>query len=140
MTYSRINRADRKKELDRITWSGTSVAQIAYETLGSGQVITEVLPFGTVFEDTPFFSFGVELIEGNILVSEDFPFVTAGVSAWEQVPSLEEALLDPEKVVHYLGANVWINVASSTQYGLRWRFSFEGTTPRNVRAWRGGAP
>jgi hypothetical protein len=136
MTYNRVRRAEQRKDLDRLTWSGTSVAQVAYETIGSGQFITEVLNFGTVFEGTPFFSFGVELIEGQFLVDGDYPFVTAGVSAWEQIPSLEEALLNPTRTVHYLGANVWINVASSTQYGLRWRLSFEGITPRNVQAWR----
>lgn len=137
MTYDRVRRAEQRKSLDRLTWAGLSVAQLAYETVGAGQFITDVLDFGTVFEGVPFFSFGVELAEGQTLVEDDYPFVTAGVSAWDQKPSLEELGRDPNRTVHYLGANVWINVASSTSYTLVWRFSFEGTTPRNVQFLRG---
>lgn len=137
MTYRETKRNERRVELDRATWAGTTILQTAYETEGSGQFISEEIDFGTVFESRPFFSFGVELVEGQTLVVGDYPFVTAGVSEWVQEPDVETAAADPQQIVHYLGAYVWINVASSNPYILRFRLSFEGTASKNVEMWRG---
>jgi hypothetical protein len=137
MTYEQTKRNERRVELDRQTWAGTTVLQTAYETEGSGQFISDEISFGTVFEGRPFFSHGVELVEGQTLVAGDYPFITAGVSEWVQEPDVETAAADPQKIVHYLGAYVWINVASSSSYLLRFRLSFEGTASRNVEMWRG---
>jgi hypothetical protein len=127
-----LRRVAVKQELDRQTWATNSVAYLAYDTIGAGETVTEFLDFGTVFERPPFFSYGVELKPGYELVDNDFPFVTAGVAEWNRTESADSA-----ESLFYLGARVWIRVVSTTRYGLRFRFAFEGTTIRNVQYFRG---
>ena len=132
--YRDVRAADRRRELDRQTWAGTNIVFLTYDIVGSGELTTELLEFGTAFESIPFFSYGVEVAEGTELVSGDFPFVSAGVASW-QVTETE----DTNDVPIYLGAFVWIRVSSSTQYGLRFRFAFEGTALRNIEHFKGTA-
>lgn len=131
-TYPQVRRADTKTRLDRDTWAGPHLVVTAYDTVGSGEFNTELIEFGTVFEDAPFFAYGVELAENETLVDGDYPFVSCGVSQWE-VTKTEE---DVAGLNYYLGAYVWVNVVSSKQYRLRFRLSFEGTAMKNVEYFR----
>ena len=133
-TLGRVLLSQKKTELDRETWADTSVVVAARDTIGAGELITELIDFGTVFEEAPFFSFGVEAQEGEVLEPGDFPFVSVGVSEW-QVTKTDEG--DPNTPTYYLGAYVWINVVSRKPYRLRFRFSFEGIALRNVEYFRG---
>ena len=132
--YERVRKADRKQEFDRATWANTTQVLLAYDTIGSGELATELIDFKTVFENAPFFSYGVELQPGETLTEGDFPFVTCGISGWNTNLTEED---DPINFPVYLGAYVYINVVSSKQYRLRFRLSFEGIAMKNVEYYRG---
>lgn len=134
MTYRNIRRSERQVSLDRDTWAGTSLLIISYDTLGVGTFETELLDFGLVFEDAPFFSYGAELQPGQALTAGDYPIVNCGVKEWETTDIAENARAIP----FYLGAYVWINVTANTTYRMRFRLSFEGMTMRNAEHFRGG--
>jgi len=135
MTYSRIRRADKRRELDRLTWAGPTQVLFTYEIEGIGGFETELMSFGTVFESKPFFSYGTELQLDETLTLNDYPMVMCGVSEWEVTETDEELLTTP----YYLGSRVWIRVATARSYRLLFRLSFEGVAMRNVETWRGGA-
>lgn len=132
--YGRVRKADQKQQFDRATWADTTQILLSYDTIGSGELITELLDFKTVFEGSPFFAYGVELQPGEVLEAGDYPFVTCGISQWETTVVAED---DPAAIPMYLGAYVYINVVSSKQYGLRFRLSFEGIAMKNVEYYRG---
>jgi hypothetical protein len=133
--YKNINNAFMKTELDRQTWASQGVVVQALDIIGSGEVLTNLIDFGTVFQSAPAFAYGVELQPGETLVTGDYPFVTCGVSEWSQyAPHPELASATPL----YGGAYLWINVSSSKPYKLRFRFSFEGTIFKNVERLRNG--
>lgn len=132
MTHSRTRRALTRTDLDRESWPDTFVVVFSFDTTGVGETFTGLIDFGAVFEDPPFFTYGVELREGGVLVDGDFPFVTAGVSEWANVS-------DETETQYYSGANVWLRIAATTEYPLRFRFAFEGTAMRNVEHFRGSA-
>ena len=132
--YERVRQADLKQQFDRATWADTTQVILTYDTVGSGELVTEMLDFLTVFEGTPFFAYGVELADGETLEPGDYPFVTCGISEWETNLVDEE---ETGKTPVYLGAAVYINVVSSKQYKLRFRLSFEGIAIKNVEYHRG---
>lgn len=132
--YDRVRRADLQQQFDRATWADTTQVILAYDTIGSGELVTEMLDFKTVFEGTPFFAYGVELQPGETLEEGDYPFVSCGISEWETNLVEEE---ETGKTPVYLGAAVYINVVSSKQYKLRFRLSFEGIAVKNVEYHRG---
>jgi hypothetical protein len=132
-TYPSIRRAGQQIDLDRGTWAGESLLILSYDTVGAGVIETELLDFGLVFEGPPFFSYGVELQPGHVLVANDFPLVTAGVKEWK----ITEVEADSQATPFYLGAFLWISIEANTAYHLRFRLSFEGITMRNVEYIRG---
>lgn len=133
--YREIQKSRRRDRLDRDTWASTSVVVVSYDVEGSGTVTTEDIMFGAVFEETPFFRYGVEVKPGSTaLVEGDYPFVTAGVSNWIVNTDDEE---DQFATKYYLGANVYINVVSYTPYKLRFRLSFEGLAMKNTEFFQG---
>jgi hypothetical protein len=125
--YRGLDRAARHREVDRTGWAGSQLVLTTWDTIGSGTILTDLIPFGTVFEGQPFFSFGVELQEEETLTEADYPFVTCGVQEWQR--TAESALQRAERF--YTGATIWIAVSSFRQYRLRYRFAFEGTAMRN---------
>lgn len=132
--YQRVRQADLQQQFDRATWADTTQVILTYDTIGSGELVTEMIDFKTVFEDTPFFAYGVELQTGETLETGDYPFVSCGVSEWDtNVVEEEETVKTPL----YLGAAIYINVVSSKQYKLRFRLSFEGIAIKNVEYYRG---
>lgn len=135
--YRQVDRAGRARQLDRGTWAENTVALMVLDIEGSGEQLTDLLSFGVVFDGPPSFSYGVELIEGQSLVPSDFPFVTCGVSTWETM-QFEEAT-DGRGADYYIGAYLWVNVSSSTQYRLRFRFAFEGVAFKNPGRLTGNA-
>lgn len=130
--HSRNRRASGRQEFDRNAWADALVVVTTFDTTGFGEAQSGLIDFGTVFENPPFFSYGVELQEGGTLVDGDFPFVTAGVSEWATMDADDQV-----GVQYYTGANVWVRIASITEYPLRFRFTFEGTAMRNVEHFRG---
>ncbi len=131
-TYRRVRKADERNRLDQDTWADNRLLIIAYDTLGVGEIETELIDFGLVFEDVPFFSYGVELQPGQALVEGDFPAVMCGVREWQQT----EVEQDTRATPFYIGAFLWISIASSISYRLRFRLSFEGISMRNVEHFR----
>lgn len=132
MTYRNIRKADQRNRLDQSTWADNRLLILAYDTLGVGEIQTELIDFGLVFEDVPFFSYGVELQPGQALVEGDFPNVMCGVREWQ----LTEVERDTRAISLYIGAFLWISIASSISYRLRFRLSFEGISMRNVEHFR----
>lgn len=133
-SFERVRKADLQQQLDRGTWADTTQVVLAYDTIGSGELITEIIDFKTVFEGAPFFAYGVELQSGETLETGDYPFVSCGVAEWD-ITTVEED--DDLMVPSYLGAAIYINVVSSKQYKLRFRLSFEGIAMKNVEYHRG---
>jgi hypothetical protein len=133
MTYRNIRKAGTRTKLDRDTWAGISLLVVSYDTEGVGSTETELLDFGTVFEEPPVFSWGVEAAPGQEIFEGDYPAVSCGVIGWETT-EVEE---DSRAIPYYLGAYAWLSVASGFPYKLRFRLSFEGTTLRNVEYFRG---
>lgn len=133
--YQNIARANKKTELDKGTWASQGVVIYTLDVKGSGELLTDAIDFGTVFQSPPAFAFGVELQEGETLATGDFPFITCGVSEWNTFQPHPEV---PSAGLLYGGAYLWINVSSSKQYALRFRFSFEGTIFKNVERLRNG--
>lgn len=131
--YPRVRRANERKELDRGTWAGTQLLIVTYDTFGVGEIETELIDFGVVFDGVPFFAYGVETLPDQILTVGDFPLVTVGVRSWHTT----EADEDSQAKLFYLGAFLWISIGATTTYRLRFRLSFEGTTMRNVEYFRG---
>lgn len=125
--YRGINRGTRRREVDRSAWAGSQLVFTSWDTIGAGTTLTELIPFGVVFEGQPFFSFGVELQEGETLVAGDYPHVAAGVQEWER--TAQTGFAEAERF--YTGARVWISVSSSKAYKLRHRLAFEGTVMRH---------
>ncbi len=132
MTYRSISKAGRKTRLDQETWAGTTLLFLSYDMTGVGEVETELLDFGLVFEGVPFFSYGVELQPGEVLTPGEFPAVMCGVKEWQ----LTEVEADTRATPFYLGAYLWISVSSNISYRLRFRLSFEGIAMRNVEHFR----
>ena len=94
------------------------------ETIQTGEV--GAVDGNLVYEERPFFSYGVELAEGEVLVPDDFPFVTCGVMEWETIEPK-----GANKGEYYVGATVWMAVDCKTPYRLRFRFSWDGIAFRN---------
>jgi len=109
-----------------------------YSTKGSGTFLTEEVSFSTAFEGTPFFSYGVELVEGQELVSGDYPFVTVGVAEWVIKETTEEDFIEKKIKPFYLGAKLWISVSSSKSYELTYSMVFEGVVMKNPQFYGGG--
>lgn len=125
--YQGINRSNRQREVSRTAWAGSNLVLTAWDTIGSGTTLTDLIEFGTIFEGQPFFSFGVELQEDETLVEGDYPFVTLGVQEWQRT---EQTTEDDITLRFYTGAVVWIAVTASKSYRLRHRLAFEGTAMR----------
>lgn len=121
--YRGIESASRAREVDRSAWAGRAREIISFETEGVGTVVTPTILFAHVYEREPFFTFGVELLEGS-LTDGDFPITSAGVSGWQ-------AIVLERGGTMFKGATVWAAVSATTSYHLLWRFSFEGTVIRN---------
>jgi len=133
VTFQNIAARTRRTELDRETWAGETLLIISYDTTGVGEIETELLDFGVVFESPPFFSYGVELQPGETLVSGSFPAVYCGVKEFQKT----DADNDDRAIDLYIGAFLWISIDTSVSYKLRFRLSFEGTAFRNVEYFRG---
>lgn len=131
--YRGVERAARAREVDRNAWAGNNLVVTSWDTIGSGTTVTPSLTFGAVFEDRPFFSYGVELQENETLATGDYPFTSCGVQEWQTVISET----DDRGIPFYSGAIVWIRVSSTQSYRLRFRFAFEGIVIRN-REYVGG--
>ena len=125
-----VRRSELRTEVDRTQWASTVTTVVSYETIGTGTFITEPVMFGTPYSGSPFFTFGVELHKDNTLISNDFPFVSAGVGEWvtEEPPENYE-----EKGLKLIttGAIVWLYVSSQYGYRLIFRLTFEGTAMKN---------
>lgn len=133
MTFQNIADRTRRTQLDRETWAGETLLIMSYDTTGVGEIETELLDFGAVFESPPFFSYGVELQPGETLVSGSFPAVYCGVKEWKTT----EVENDARAVDLYIGAFLWISIDTGFSYKLRFRLAFEGTSFRNVEYFRG---
>lgn len=132
MTYPSIRRADRTKVLDQNTWAGNSLLILSYDTIGVGEIETELIDFGLVFEGVPTFAYGVELQPGETLTPGSFPHVMCGVKEWQ----LTEVEADLRATQFHIGAFLWISITSNVSYRLRFRLSFEGISMRNVEHFR----
>lgn len=131
-TYRSVTKAKDKSRLDQSTWAQNSLLFLSYDTIGSGEIETELIDFGLVFENKPFFSYGVELQPNQALVAGSFPAVMCGVREWQ----LTEVERDNRAIPLYIGAFLWISIASNISYRLRFRLSFEGISMRNVEHFR----
>ena len=109
--YTPVRKANTKTRLDRDTWAGPTMVVTSYDIVGTGETITDLISFGTVFEDAPFFAYGTELQKGELLIDGDYPFVTCGVASWETTTTDETS---PHVPVYYRGAYVWVNIAAAT--------------------------
>ncbi len=132
MTYTNLKKAASKARLDQQTWAGTSLLLLSYDTIGVGEIETELIDFGLVFEGAPFFSYGVELQPGETLTEGTFPSVMCGVKEYQ----LTEVEADTQATSFYIGAFLWIAISSTLSYRLRLRLSFEGVSMRNVEHFR----
>lgn len=132
-TYPRVRKATSKQQYDRETWATPTQVVTAYDMVGAGQITTDPISFGVVYETPPFFAYGVELQTGETLVAGDFPYCMCGVSAW----TTTEIADGSRDIPYYLGASIWINVSSTKPYKLRFQLSFEGLAMRNVEYFRG---
>ena len=130
--YPKVRKNEQRIELDRKTWADTAFLVVAYDTVGTGTFETDLIDFGLVYEDAPFFSYGVELAPDQVLVDDDYPNVSCGVSNWE---TQTFSTFDGSST-YYVGAYVWLYVDCLTPYNLRFRLAFEGTTMRNVEYFR----
>ncbi len=131
-TYRSISKAQDRNRLDQTTWARNSVLFLSYDTIGVGEIETELIDFGLVFEEKPFFSYGVELQPNETLIAGSFPAVMCGVREWQ----LTEVERDIRAVPFYIGAFLWISISSNISYRLRLRLSFEGISMRNVEHFR----
>ncbi len=132
MTYRLTRQEDRRTQLDRQTWAGPVQLVLTYELTGAGEHTSEMISFGTVFEGKPFFTYGVELAEGETLIGGDFPLIMAGVGEWD-LTEIDNDDEDP----FYLGAKVWFNAVTKQTYSYLFRLSFEGVAVRNTEFFRG---
>ncbi len=132
MTYRSIEKARDSRRLDQATWAGDTLLFLSYDTIGVGEIETELIDFGLVFESVPFFAYGVELQPGETLTEGQFPAVMCGVKEWQ----FTEVEADPRATPFYIGAFLWISITSSISYRLRFRLSFEGIAMRNVEHFR----
>lgn len=127
--YGGVQRSRRLKELERGAWVDNTLVLLNLDYRGIGELITSV-EFGTVFEGPPMFSYGVvPILDSIALVENDYPFVTCGVSQWTILQDEEDELTD-----YYIGATLWINVAASSAYDMRFRLGFEGKAFKAFRA------
>lgn len=127
-SFRGIDNTRRSREIDRSAWAGDGREVLVWQTQGTGYVVTPEIKFRTVFDGEPFFSYGVELQEGETLAEGDFPFVSAGVAQWGIIRS---NVTDDERPVFYTSAVIWIAVDATKEYKLQWRFAFQGTVMRN---------
>lgn len=134
---SRAIRAVEIRQLDRVQWAGPVSMIFGYQTQGSGTFLTEEIEFVTAFEGAPFFSYGVELVEGDSLIGGDFPFVTVGVAEWVTQEITEEDSIEKKIKPFYLGAKLWISVSSSKAYELAYSLVFEGIVMKNPQFYGG---
>ncbi len=126
--YRRVSKAQDRSRLDQTTWARSALLLLSYDTIGAGEIETELIDFGLVFEDKPFFSYGVELQPNETLIAGEFPAVMCGVREWQ----LTEVERDDRAIPLYIGAFLWISISSNISYRLRFRLSFEGISMRNV--------
>jgi hypothetical protein len=131
--YSNIRRSEESRVLDRRTWAGATTIVLAYETKGAGTLTTELLDFGLVFEGPPFFTYGVELAQGEILVDGDYPMVSAGIAEWVTKETSDEDFAEKQLKLLHTGAYVAINVQTNKSYRLVFRMSFEGIAFKNTQ-------
>ncbi len=129
MTFQGTRKVQTQQELDRVTWAQPSLLIMSYDTVGTGAFLTETLAFGMVFEGQPFFSYGVELLPGEILIEGEYPGVMCGVREWNQTENETETTAASN---FYIGAALWMEVVTAVSYKLRFRLSFEGIAMRNV--------
>ena len=134
MTYPGVRRANKKIELDRTNWADRTAIELVQDVVAPGLVETEMLPFKIVYEGYPDFSYGVELMEGEVLEAGDFPFVNAGVSLWDQTFPETGALPRVQ------GATLFMAIQCTTDYRLRFRFLFQGTAFKNPNLLAVSAP
>ena len=76
----------RRQIMDRMSteaWAEPTLLVIAYDVQGRGGFLSEMLEFGTPFEGTPLFTYGVELAADETLARGDFPHVSCGVGKWK---------------------------------------------------------
>lgn len=131
-TYRSVAKARERNRLDQSTWARNSLLFLSYDTIGTGEIETELIDFGLVFEDKPFFAYGVELQPNEALIAGQFPSVMCGVREW-QVTEVER---DARAIPLYIGAFLWISIVTNVSYRLRFRLSFEGISMRNVEHFR----
>lgn len=130
--FRNIRSAEFRHDLDAGMVAGVDRVVWRIESRGTpgqfGSVTT--LPsdtFGVAFQGKPFFSWGVEVVDGNVNLQEGlFPFVTAGVYEWQTMPTQNEGV-EPR----YVGASVYLGVQSGWEYEYVFTFSFEGVVFRS---------
>lgn len=126
MTFRQIRNATQGIELDRTTWAQDTQTVFRVNVSGRGSRELDEIEFGLPYQGVPFFSYGVELAPDETLTTGDFPFVSAGVARWK-------TSVEPNQVVEprYLGATIFVNVATKRSYDLVFSFIFEGTAYQN---------
>jgi hypothetical protein len=115
--------AFQEQSADRTSWAQRGRELVRFDTTSTGTLITPQIHFTYMYEHSPYFSFGVELLEGT-LTDENIPITSAGVASW-----LTMTL--PRGMLVYRGATLWAAVTSEAQFGLGWTFSFEGIVYRS---------
>lgn len=125
MTYPGVRRAAKRTELDRVQWAERTPSMVEYDFIAPGTLITAALPFKEIYDGYPDFAYGVELIEGQVLVDGDFPMVNAGVAIWDQTFPETGAL------PRVKGAALFLVVLCSSPYQVRFRFQFNGVAFAN---------
>lgn len=112
--FSNYRAANQRTEIDRKSWAELSQLIVDVAVEGSGTIATDPIEFSSVFTSQPFFSYGVQLSPGEVLVDGDYPLVSAGVSEWNQNGS------------RFIGCTLYVSVLSQTSYKLNLKCSFEG--------------
>lgn len=120
-----LDRIQRQRQVDRSAWAGEAREIITWETNGSGRTSSPLIVFSNVFEREPFFSYAIEMAQGQGLNADDLPVCTAGIASWTSVEL-------PQGGFMYTGATVFVSIQTvNTPYNIVWRFSFEGIVMRS---------
>jgi hypothetical protein len=131
--YGGVNRANRRRELDRRTWADRELHVFTFDRGPTPTAVTATVDFLTVFEGQPLFHWAVELREDSVpLIAGSFPSVNASVALWTTTgPEPEEG-----GVTLYSGATISTITIGNSGYLYTFRFGFEGVVFKNVSTLR----
>ena len=125
-TYKRLRDASQAQEFERRQWAQETQLVYRLNIEGRGELTLDPIKFGLAFQGAPFFWWGVELEVDNTLVEGDFPFVGCGVASWEK-STVSNEVVEPR----YLGANLYVNISSVSEYKMVLTAVFEGVAYQN---------